>query len=122
MISRKTLKLQIYFFCAYLCLLKDDNEYIKESEYILNNLNHKNPEKWHNTSRGRMFIPERFYDKYAEIQIHTNILPIEYVQEIRFTDNYLYEKKSFKSNQYRINHICNNFDSKQYKMYRKSIK
>jgi len=90
----------------YSTILKDDNEYIKESEYILNNLNHKNPEKWHNTSRGRMFIPERFYDKYAEVQIHTNILPIKYVQEIRFTDNFLHEKKSDKKNKERLVAMC----------------
>ena len=82
----------------YSSIIKDSTEYIKESEYILKNINHKNPEKVHNTSRGRMFIESRFYDKYAEIQIHTNKLSIDHIQEIRFTDNYLYEKKNDRKN------------------------
>ena len=86
--------------------MNENSEYVNESKYILNNLNHKNPEKIHNTSRGRMFIESRFYDKYAEIQIHTNILPLEYVQEIRFTDNYLHEKKSDKKNKDKLIAMC----------------
>ena len=90
----------------YSAIIKESNEYIKESEYILNNLDHKNPEKIHNTSRGRMFIESRFYDRYAEIQIHTNKLPIKYIQEIRFTDNYLHEKKTDKKNKDKLIAMC----------------
>ena len=90
----------------YSAIIKKGTEYIKESEYILSNINHKNPEKVHNTSRGRMFIESRFYDKYAEIQIFANILPIEYIQELRFTDNYLHEKKTDKKNKEKLIAMC----------------
>jgi len=90
----------------YSSIMEESNEYINESKFILNNINHKNPEKMHNTSRGRVFIESRFYDKYAEVQIHTNKLPIEYIQELRFTDNYLYEKKNDRKNKERLVTMC----------------
>lgn len=90
----------------YSTILKEGDEYISESNQILKNLNHKNPEKVHNTSRGMIFIPERFYDRYSEIQIHTNKIPISYIQDIRFTDNYLHEKKTDKKNKDKVVAMC----------------
>ena len=72
-----------------------NSEYKYEAKKILENLNHKNKRDVFQTSKGPMLIEgDRFYNKYAEIQIHTTKIPIEYIQEIRFTDNYLDVKKT----------------------------
>lgn len=84
----------------------DAKEYKNEAKEILRNINHKNPEKVHNTSKGRMFIPERFYDRYSEIQIHSNKIPIKYIKEIRFTDNYLVECENDNINKERLISLC----------------
>jgi hypothetical protein len=62
---------------------------------ILENIEHKNVKKLFETSRGKMLIEaDRFYNKYAEIQVHATEIPIEYIKEIRFTDNYLFTKET----------------------------
>lgn len=77
--------------------------YQLEAKNILENLNHKNKENTFNTSRGKKFIEGgRFYNKYSEIQIHTKKIPINYIQEIRFTDNYLDVKDSDTKNKEKI--------------------
>jgi len=66
--------------------------FIESKLLVINfeNLNHKNVGKLYNTSRGQIFIEGgRFYNKYSEVQIHAKKIPIEYIQEIRLTDNYL---------------------------------
>jgi hypothetical protein len=77
------------------------SDYQKESNKILENLNHKNEGNLFNTSRGKIFIEgNRFYNKYSEVQIHAKNIPIEYIQEIRLTDNFLdlnnYDNKANK--------------------------
>lgn len=72
-------------------------KYMSASSQILENLEHKNIKKVFDTSRGKILIEaNRFYNKYAEIQIHATEIPIEYIKEIRFTDNYLHVKNSDK--------------------------
>jgi len=78
-----------------------------ESNTILNNLNHKNDGRMFNTSKGRIFIEGgRFYNKYSEIQIHTKNIPIEYIKEIRFTDNYFDIKDTDDEMKNKLIEIC----------------
>lgn len=71
------------------------NEYIKESNKILNNIENKNKGRYFLTTKGKVFIEDnKFYDKYSEIQIHTDKIPINYIKEIKLTDNYFDVKDS----------------------------
>lgn len=92
----------------YSNILNQNNiEYRQEAKIILENLNHKNKESVFNTSKGRIFIEgNRFYNKYAEIQIHASKVPIEYIQEIRLTDNYFMVKDSDSKNKEKLIHLC----------------
>ena len=81
----------------------ESNEYKLEAKKILENINHKNAESTFDTSKGKVFIEgDRFYNKYSEIQIHANKIPIEYIQEIKFTDNYLDTKDTDKENKEKL--------------------
>ena len=61
-----------------------------EAKTILKNLDITNIGSIYNTSRGKIFIEEgKFYYKYSEVQIHSNKIPIEYISEIKLTNNYL---------------------------------
>lgn len=61
-----------------------------EAKTILNNLDITNIGSVYDTSRGKIFIEEgKFYYKYSEVQIHSNNIPIEYISEIKITNNYL---------------------------------
>lgn len=84
------------------------SDYQKESNQILENLNHKNDGKLFNTSRGKVFIEaDRFYNKYSEVQIHAKNIPVEYIQEIRLTDNFLDLKNADnKGNKEKLIEIC----------------
>jgi hypothetical protein len=84
------------------------SDYQKESNKILENLNHKNVGKFFNTSRGKIFIEgDRFYNKYSEVQIHAKNIPVEYIQEIRLTDNFLDLKNiDNKENKEKLIAIC----------------
>lgn len=93
----------------YSNLIKDKKypEYKKESNIILKNLNHKNEGRVFETSKGRIFIEaNRFYNLYSEIQIHTNKIPIEYIKEIRLTDNYLRISESDQENKEKLILLC----------------
>lgn len=89
----------------YSDILNNDERY--EASEILKNLNHKNEGRMFSTSKGRMFIEGgRFYNKYSEIQIHSKNVPIEYIKEIRFTDNYLVNQESDDEMKNRLITIC----------------
>jgi hypothetical protein len=93
----------------YSNLIKDKkySEYKKESNIILKNLNHKNDGRIFETSRGKIFIEaNRFYNLYSEIQIHTNKIPIEYIKEIRLTNNYLKVSESDQENKEKLILLC----------------
>ena len=76
---------------------KKYSDYQVEAKKILENLNHKNEARLFNTSKGEIFIEgNKFYNKYSEIQIHAKKIPIEYISEIRLTDNYFDIKESDK--------------------------
>jgi hypothetical protein len=82
-------------------------EYKYESKTILKNLNHKNDGRVFETSKGKVFIEgDRFYNLYSEIQIHTNKIPIEYIKEIRLTDNYLKVSESDQENKEKLISLC----------------
>ena len=72
-------------------ILNDDKKsHLLETRTILKNLDITNDGSVYDTSRGKLFIEEgRFYYKYSEVQIHTNKIPIEYISEIKLTNNYL---------------------------------
>jgi len=61
------------------------------SNIILNKYNIKNEAKKYNTSKGLQFIDSLFYKEYSEVQIHTKMIPISYIEKIIFTDIYLYK-------------------------------
>jgi len=85
----------------------NNNKSNTETKKILENLNHKNKGSLFNTSRGRIFIEgDRFYNKYSEIQIHANEIPIEYIKEIRLTNNYLDVKNTDDINREKLISIC----------------
>ena len=72
-----------------------------------------NKESFFNTGRGRIFIEgNRFYNRYAEIQIHAKKIPINYIQSVRFTDNYLGQKEIDKELKEKFILIYNEYDSK----------
>lgn len=84
-------------------------EYNRVSQKILENLESKNDESYFNTSKGRIFIEgNRFYNKYSEIQIHTNKIPIKYIKELRFTDNYLDINESDTKNKKKLIYLLEN--------------
>lgn len=90
-----------------------DNGSNFEASKIIKNLESMNNEQVFETSRGRMFIKgNRFHNKYSEIQIHTNILPLEFVQEIRLTDNYLFEQESDNMNKEKLISLCKKLNLK----------
>jgi len=65
-------------------------DYKYESNKILENLTHKNKGGLFNTSKGKIFIKEgKFYNKYSEVQIHCEKIPISHIKEIKLTDNFL---------------------------------
>lgn len=69
---------------------ENNSSYKSEATKILKNLKCTNIGSVYETSRGRMYIDGGlFYNKYAEIQIHSNKIPIEYISEIKLTNNYL---------------------------------
>lgn len=84
----------------------NSNDFNFEAEQILKNLNHKNAERYYHTSNGVVFIPERFYDKYSEIQIHTDKISIEYIKELRFTNNYFIENENDDINKEKLIQLC----------------
>ena len=90
--------------------IKENNlpDYQIEAKQILENLNHKNDGRLFSTSRGKIFIEgNRFYNKYSEVQIHAKKVPIEYIQEIRLTDNFLDLKNSDnEANKEKLISIC----------------
>jgi len=93
----------------YSNLIKDKKypEYKKESNIIFKNLNHKNEGRIFETSKGNIFIEaNRFYNLYSEIQIHTNKIPIEYIKEIRLTDNYLKVTEHDQENKEKLILLC----------------
>jgi len=71
--NKKDIK-KIYSFIKNIDV-KSNDELLNVAKNILKNLKHKNK--------------QGFYDKYSEIQIHTNKIPIEYIKEIKITKNYL---------------------------------
>jgi hypothetical protein len=85
-----------------------DSDYKSESNEILENLNSKNQKGYFNTSRGRLFIESRFYNRYCEIQLHSDKVPTSYIKEIRLTDNYLGEKELDNSLREELIMFCKN--------------
>lgn len=80
-----------------------------DAKQILENIEHKNKKNVFDTSRGKIFIEgDRFYNKYSEIQIHTNKIPVEFIQEIKLTDNYLHIKDSDDKNREKLISLCKN--------------
>lgn len=66
-----------------------------------------NKEQLFETSRGKMFIEEnRFHNKYSELQIYSRRIPIEYIQEIRITDNYLFKQEYDDLNKNKLIKLC----------------
>ena len=91
------------------------SDYNSEAKKILENLNSKNIRNVFNTSKGRILIEaNRFYNKYSEIQIHAKRISTDYIQEIRFTDNYLDEKKSDKDVKKKLISMCKDKKMKFY--------
>jgi hypothetical protein len=90
-----------------------NNKSQTEAKRILENLKSKNIESYFNTSRGKLFIEGgRFYNRYAEFQIHAKKISISYIQNVKFTDNYLGEKKSDKELKEKFILIYNKYDNK----------
>lgn len=84
------------------------DDYTNECCIILENLNKKNKAQTFNTTKGNIYIDgDRFYNKYSEIQIHSNNIPLEYIQEIRLTDNYFYTKDNDYDNKLKLISLCN---------------
>ena len=94
-------------------ILGNENEYKNDAKIILDNLNHKNREGFFEISKGRTFVEgNRFYNKYSEIQIHEPEIPISYIKEICFTDNFLNKKNSDTQNKERVKLICKKYNIK----------
>lgn len=80
---------------------------------ILNNINETNKGSYFNTSKGKIFIEEgRFYNKYSEIQIHTKKISIDYIKEIKLTNNYFDIKDSDSYNKRKLISICDKMQLK----------
>lgn len=86
---------------------------LKDVKKIKNNIGITNSGSYFNTSKGKVYIEEgRFYNKYSEIQIHAKTLSINYIKEIKLTDNYFDVKENDKINKEKLISICNNFKLK----------
>ena len=64
----------------------------KATKNIIGKYETKNKEQVYNTSRGRQFMKSLFYKEYSEFQIHTEKIPITYIEKIILTDNYFHRK------------------------------
>jgi hypothetical protein len=89
----------------YLSIINENYNY--EASKIIKNLESMNKEQLFETSRGKMFIEEnRFHNKYSELQIYSRRIPIEYIQEIRITDNYLFKQEYDDLNKNKLIKLC----------------
>lgn len=97
----------------YSNILGNENEYKNEAKIILGNLKQKNREGFFEISKGRSFIEgDRFYNKYSEIQIHESKIPISFIKEICFTDNFLNTKDTDTQMKEKVKLICKKFKIK----------
>jgi hypothetical protein len=84
-----------------------NENYNYEASKIIKNLESMNKEQLFETSRGEMFIEgNRFHNKYSELQIYSRRIPIEYIQEIRITDNYLFKQEYDDLNKNKLIKLC----------------
>jgi hypothetical protein len=84
-----------------------NKNYNYEASKIIKNLKSMNKKQVFETSRGRIFIEgNRFHNKYSELQIHSKRIPIEYIQEIRLTDNYLFKQEYDDINRNTLIALC----------------
>lgn len=83
------------------------DDYTNECAVILENLNKKNKAQIFNTTKGSTYIDgDRFYNKYSEVQIYSNNIPLEYIQEIRLTENYFYTKDNDYDTKSKLISLC----------------
>jgi len=79
----------------YSAIKNENNSIFSElADEVLKKYNIKNKAQFFNTSKGEQFIKSLFYQQYSEFQIHTKQIPIEYIKDIKITENYFYKKNN----------------------------
>ena len=86
---------------------KINNKYKSVSDFILENNEILNEEGFYNTSKGKKYIESLFHYKYSEIQIHTNKIPIKYIESIKITDKYFDVRDTDNKNKLKLKKLIN---------------